>query len=544
MKRLLCCMLVLLIFCLFPVSILAGAEEQDPTELVIENQSDSEDLIYLESDEYEAILNEIIEAGVAGATEEERQTIFSSRMQARSSDETSLTTVKEDTRFMPWNRVLDTLFEAESKADNLIAAGFEIIKGASEYLVDILNEAEHGEGYDVTVPDYNYFLGKQRIEYYNNSAVEIVTLSIGMTQTKAKYGSHKFVSEWVWNITREYVSSSMPEVVATSYSGTLSPIESNALVFGSHSRATIWNGSEVLTSQNSQYSRIASGQAYRTDPDAEDGRLGIGAAHCQFFFETYTVNGIRQSISKPTSLVSLSNFFTSSAVSSFPTSYALWSAVTSGTNNYETYLDMNVDKVEGGTFPQSTYFDAEFKAGDIINKSTVKKYYDMGITYNGNQYQYDNSQLKNYVNTTYSQQVYNQYYTNYESFPAVGDTITNITNIYNPFTLPDTELEPTNATYPTEPSINPTCPATCPTSPPVTVPTTDYILEIESYDIDYSVGIDEPYGELQSFAKLPKGIVKDINIFFEIFFEYVPSDVIGILAFILLLSIVTWFLFR
>lgn len=510
MKRFLCFVLALMLLCLFPVPLVADAEEE-----VIEDN-----LIELSNDDYKNYINDLLRPSFFSE--------FFNDMTASASD-ALITTKNYESTNAPKPSGIGSV--GSSVTSQLIDLGVELVK-------DIINDSAIDNSDSFQIPEFKQQMGKLR-NVYNSGLVEIITCCMTTYQTPVigvlgeptgTYENHCILS-FIRQMDDYYTITTICDDASEKYCETYSTTGTFSLgSYSSYSTPYYIRFFDYDTQSTIVGHKIpAVGSSYKIGfhdltsidefPTSSFNSIGI-------YFGSYSKQGISEFSSGANyrtlyQIISSSSVYFSDSDRASSSVGVVFTVVNTITNDYQDYsqqeeVNQTLEQKQSITYLQ------EINTTNKINKTNINNY-DF-LTIEGDKLT-TNSNFNSWWSSS-SETIINNVTNNYANYWYIGD--------------PDPTEPP--STIPTQPPTEP--PVTVPTQPPVIVPTTDYVLEIESYDVNYPIVVDEPYGELQSFAKLPAGIAKDISIFFEIFFEYVPSDVIGVLTFILLLSIVTWFLFR
>ncbi len=240
--------LCLVFRCLFPLAV-SAADQADPTEPE-QVYSSRDGCIELSPEDYEKMVSGLIAA--AKAPEQTKKSIFSyflsDALEADAAGLPSLSDVTENTRFLPWPNLWDDFYLNDQVKDNAKTTYQKIL----DWIKEKLNADQTST---VVVPEITTLIGKQRIAYRNNTGVEIITVSI--TFKNGYYASPSAVNSFYWIVEREFLADYATNLVKATYTGTASRLNSyNVLDYGTAGNFAVWNGTELLTSQPSAYTRV------------------------------------------------------------------------------------------------------------------------------------------------------------------------------------------------------------------------------------------------------------------------------------------------
>ena len=202
------------------------------------------------------------------------------------------------------------------------------------------------------------------------------------------------------------------------------------------------------------------------------------------------------------------------------------------TNNYHEAI--SATSQSANTYSPSITYNNTYQAGDRI---TNNNYQDYGFYYDtdNNTWAYDTDYLTNYL-TNYNSTVINNYYNTYQTIDQSGSTYGDTNNTQITVLAEQEEEETTQASE---------VPATTEATSYIIETGTDYMLEIDTYDIDYESYVSDPYGGLkQHYSELPSGTISAVQAFFSGIMNYIPASVLKLWFWVLLFSAAAWFVFR
>lgn len=254
----------------------------------------------------------------------------------------------------------------------------------------------------------------------------------------------------------------------------------------------------------------------------------VGENSVRIHMKGYSMNSI------PTFQTTNSNVLAdnSTAIVGSSNSYAEYVENTFYTNS-PTYESNHVLQYnDNRCFPSCTIL-APIKAGNVINANNIDIYAPMGYYIDvDNNIQLDPDIFLDYITNTLAPElelIYKQAYRDYP-LPDVSIDDPDIDYI-NPFD--DEEDETDELPDTTGGGVY---------YPPWTEET--YILDTSSFDIDYGSAVQSPYDSLKAGAMLPENISSSVGTVFSQAFALIPPEFMAVYGFILLLSIVMWFIFR
>ena len=454
MKRFFVFFLVLVFFCMCVVAPFSAVAENDND---FKNYCQSEGIDYMTSDQYEVLVNSLIDGNDYGTAYHDATGSYKKNRTVN---------LDKDDKTINTNFSLSNIFSTIKDVLNL---GKEVYDATS----DAVKNQEYGTDWDTDIPVASQLIGKTKL-YYDNGVIELITLGVSFVRY---YDSTPAIDMYrnkmqIYGI-RQIVS--MAGYAATDFTVDIDegflPVQydsSTMLCYSAKSGVpVVYDGSdgEVFGQASGFYSALGFSRVSLTNPNyylyfmsldkqavtykkltsyAKDSDL--------YLYNTHTSD--RQFIRFPTSGNS------SSASKYNSTSSIVYTISDMQTNSKWDYV--SATHHDQTVYEPSVTYNNVYNAGDKITNNNYKSYgYDYDI--DNNTWTYDTDYYNSWQGI-YNDTVINNYYNNYQTIDNSGSVFGDVNNTtIKPFDDPEEpETQP-----PTDPSTQPPTE----TYPPVTDPT-------------------------------------------------------------------------